>query len=301
MKNSDAKITKPITEFKDFLSGQFFANGLAIILIFGSIAAIILLICVYASSSSDNNQFYKDIIEKLLNNYSQPGSDRILDSLQNHNRESSIASTNLLSILLPVIGAWVGAILAFYYGNKNFESLTGTVKDINLSQVEPQKLEKLKVKEILDKFDKYKNVIKAKITDAVGASFKQIADISTLLLLDASDKPLGFIYKDDILKIVDMNEAKVDAITKTFKEFFMEQATAGMDIIDEITGLKWTGENPIKNYAEVNPDDTLLLAQTKMKSISDKQKVRGLVINNQGNIEGVLTYSLFSDVLTNPD
>jgi hypothetical protein len=35
-------------------------------------------------------------------------------------------------------------------------------------------------------------------------------------------------------------------------------------------------KNAIKNYAEVNPDDTLLLVQTKMKSISDKQKVQGI-------------------------
>lgn len=292
--NKNNNLTSRINEF---LGSSFFANGLAIILILGCMTAVILLICFYASSSSENNKFFNDIITKLSNKNFTPGSDKILDSLQNHYRESNVSSTNLLSILLPVIGSWIGAILAFYYGNKNLEKWTDTVKEMNVPKTESEKLGKLKVSEILDKFNNYKNVTKAKITDIVGDTFKGIDNMSTVLLTDANDKPLGFLYKDDILKVVDMNEEKVDGITKSFKEFFTEQAAAGRDIIDEITGSKWSGESALKNYAEVNPDDTLLLAQTKMKSISDKQKVRGLVINNQGKIVGVLTYSLFSDVM----
>jgi hypothetical protein len=57
--------------------------------------------------------------------------------------------------LLPVIGAWVGAILAFYYGNKNLEKMSETFKTTALS-AEDEKLANLKVGEILDKFPAYR-------------------------------------------------------------------------------------------------------------------------------------------------
>jgi hypothetical protein len=80
--------------------------------------------------------------------------------------------------------------------------------------------------------------------------------------------------------------------TKPFNQFIKDNS-----IVDEITDKKWT-ESGVKNYAEVSLDDTLLRAREKMKNISSKQKVRGLVLNNQGQPVGVITYDLFSEVLT---
>ena len=48
----------------------------------------------------------------------------LLESFQNYYREANSSTTALLGILLPVIGAWIGAILAFYYGNKNIEKMS---------------------------------------------------------------------------------------------------------------------------------------------------------------------------------
>ena len=48
----------------------------------------------------------------------------LLQNFQNFYRETNTSNSNLLGILLPVVAAWVGAILAFYYGNKNLDRLS---------------------------------------------------------------------------------------------------------------------------------------------------------------------------------
>jgi hypothetical protein len=269
-----------------------FPNGLAIILILGTIIAIILMIVFYQSTITYNQNLYKDIVNRTITNGS---AEDILDSFQIFYRESNASNTNLLSILLPVFGTWVGAILAFYYGNKNFEK---TIDALSTSADESEKLRNLKIKDILEQFPNYKKVNKAKISDDIGKSFEGIGNQSSLLLTtDDGNTPMGFFYKEEILKQENMDETKIKTIGKSFKEYFTEMDNAGKPIIDEITGQKWSSESKITNYAEININDTLLQARSRMKSISDKQKVRGLVLSNEKQIIGIITYDLFSEVL----
>ena len=44
-------------------------------------------------------------------------------------------------MLLPVIGAWVGAVLAFYFGNENFDAASKSAANL-VSELSPR--EKLK-------------------------------------------------------------------------------------------------------------------------------------------------------------
>ena len=61
---------------------------------------------------------------------------------------------DILNVLLPVIGTWMGTILAFYFSKDNFEAANRQVKDL-LDQVNPtdQKLKVLKVTEVMIKPD----------------------------------------------------------------------------------------------------------------------------------------------------
>ena len=76
---------------------------------------------------------YKDILTTITNKSNPLYGDKInniLQSFQNYYRETNNSNTNLLSILLPVFGAWVGAILAFYYGNKNMEKISDSANSV---------------------------------------------------------------------------------------------------------------------------------------------------------------------------
>lgn len=272
-----------VTDTARKLVGGSFPNGLAIILILGTIVTLILVISFYQATNSYNQGLFNTLLSmKNVDNETK------LNSFQTFYRESNASNTNLLSILLPVFGTWVGAILAFYYGNKNFEK---TVNALSMDVTESETLGRLKVFDVLKQFPDYKNVISAKITEPIGQKFKEIKT-STILLIDEANKPLGFFYADDVYRSsTTINDDVLKKDTRSFQKFINEIA-----IQDEITSQKWT-ENGIKNYAEISLDDTLLNAREKMKNISDKQKVRGLVLNNEGQLLGIITYDLFSSVL----
>jgi CBS domain-containing protein len=266
---------------RKFVGGSF-PNGLAIILILGTITILIVVVALYQATISYNQALYRDLVltEKINDT-------NVLNSFQSFYRETTASGTNLLSILLPVFGAWVGAILAFYYGNKNFEK---TVDALRTSVEESEVLGRIKVVDVLKQFPNYKEVTSAKITEPIGPKFKESKN-STILLIDEANKPLGFFSEDDVYRDSTIKKDDLMKETKPFNQFIKDNS-----IVDEITDKKWT-ESGVKNYAEVSLDDTLLRARERMKNISSKQKVRGLVLNTEGQPVGVITYDLFSEVL----
>jgi hypothetical protein len=66
--------------------------------------------------------------------------------------KSFIHVKELFSILLPVIGTWVGTILAFYFSKENFEAANQRVMDM-VNQIAPadEKLQALKVADVMIK------------------------------------------------------------------------------------------------------------------------------------------------------
>ena len=149
--------TSTTDKFKNILVGGFFANGLAVLLILGVVIAIIALIYIHQHTLDLNQKTYETILATVTNKsnplYGQLPS-TIMQSFQNYYRETNISNTNLISILLPVFGAWVGAILAFYYGNKNMEKISDSANSVIDKLSERTKTEedylKMNVKEILD-------------------------------------------------------------------------------------------------------------------------------------------------------
>jgi hypothetical protein len=154
-----------VTKTARKLVGGSFANGLAIILILGSIVILIVVVALYQATISYNQALYRDIIVDNRINDSN-----VLNSFQSFYRETTASGTNLLSILLPVFGTWVGAILAFYYGNKNFEK---TVDALSTSVEESEVLGRIKVVDVLKQFPNYKEVVSAKITEPIGPKFRE--------------------------------------------------------------------------------------------------------------------------------
>ena len=278
--------------------GGGMANGLAIILIVGVIGAIIGLIAIHQHTLTMNQNTYKDILNIITNKSNPLYGDKtstILQSFQNYYRETNISNTNLISVLLPVFGAWVGAILAFYYGNKNMEKISSSANSVIDKLSERTKTEedylKMNVKEIFDLIPSYKDYKSAKISDPVGKKFADAGSVSTILLTTDDGKPLGFLSKSDLFA-GEVKEEDISKIPKTFKEYLTENK----NIKDHITGNIWT-ENGVQNYATVSLQDTLQQAISKMRLISDKQSVRGLVLDDNNKIMGIITYGLLGEVM----
>lgn len=299
--SKEDKQTNSLSNVKNIFTGTAFPNGLAIILIIGSIASILVIVSIHMATVDKNQELYKDVFTQAMSSTSndKPTIEQIFNTFQNYYRETNASNSNLLSILLPVIGTWVGAILAFYYGNKNLERLSegynNAVKTIQ-GTTGNQILKNTKVKEVLDTFSDYKKVNKAKISELVGIKVKELGKLSTILITDDNSKPLGFLSIDDITSSTQLTRENILSEQRSFKKLFDEMTASNQSIKDAITDTYWSDKG-VHNYAEINLEDTLEQAQNKMKNISQKQSVRGLVLDNNKNIIGLITMDLFSKVM----
>lgn len=269
---------------------ESFPNGLAIILTIGAIGVIVTIVAIHIATVIEGQDTYTKVFETLSKKANDTQSTRdLFDSFQNYYKEVNASNTSLLSILLPVIGAWIGAILAFYYGHKNFEKLSDTFKAA--ASPEDEKLSKITVGEVLEKFPEYTKVNKAKITDQVKDSYEKIRDNSTnIVLTDANDLPLGILYKTDFTRDSNITEADMAKEEGDFSKFF-----STYHIKDLILDKEWTVKG-VDNYARTEKKDTLLEARVKLQAISVKPEMRGLVLDADSKIVGVVTYEMFSNV-----
>ncbi len=67
--------------------------------------------------------------------------------------DKDAASQTLLTAVLPLIGAWVGAVIAFYFSGKNLEKATNSVQKL-LGLTSQQKLQSIPVKDKMITRDK---------------------------------------------------------------------------------------------------------------------------------------------------
>lgn len=282
------------------------AHGLAMIIIIGSIVIMLFLVFIHLNTLSESQKTFTAMFNQAAENKSLSTMD-LFESFQNYYREANASNINLFTVLLPVIGAWVGAILAFYYGNKNIEKVTESMTETIKAAANPEeKLANLKVWQILERYRQYKEVIKAKISESVGDGYSLITRPATnLLLTDDNNKPLGILYKTDLTRNTSLTEDDISAETSSFSDFFkaMKKGEPNAQppkpptpIVDLITEKEWSDQG-VQNYAEIDKDFTLLQARDKMKAQSTKQEIKGLVLEGD-KVIGIIPYELFSTVLT---
>ncbi len=92
---------------------------------------------------------------------------------------------DLFGIVLPLLGTWVGTILAFYFGQKNYEAATKSTIDLHQQFVTSE--EKLKSIKITDKMIKMGDV-SAKLTIESGKSEKDYLLTALIEKLEKADK-----------------------------------------------------------------------------------------------------------------
>jgi hypothetical protein len=203
----------------------------------------------------------------------------ILDRLDRSNQ-------TLFNILLPVFGAWVGVVVAFYFGSEQAkraqEAQEKLVKALSPGE---EKLSTIKVEDLLNKYPNTKKIQKVTLEDKIKDVITSFGDLSDVLVVK-DDKPLGILYKIDLFSKTELAKQDIAlSYEKPLKEIIAQ-------ITDEfITKKKWDIDKGITNLAEVKPDDNLLHARQKMYHISTQvNDVRCVVTDTGGKAIGIFSY-----------
>jgi len=213
----------------------------------------------------------------IVKNYSVPPTKDQTENIINIIQEVDKSNQTIFNILLPVFGAWIGAVVAYFFGaasqKKTQESIEAVMK-INKSEQD------ITVRELMDRYveSKDREIIKCTFDDNlknVEESLKKFGNV----VIHENNLPKGVLYKGDLYE----SDEKWDN-TKTLGTFIDDST-----VLDQITGKEWTRDG-VKNYAVISYDDLVSIAKTKMDSIKENNpNLLGIVLEG-GKIAAVVNY-----------
>jgi predicted transcriptional regulator len=191
------------------------------------------------------------------------------------NKESS-TMTNTFSAVLPLFGAWIGTILAFYFGKENFETATRSVTSI-AKVVGP--LEKLREIPVTSKMIARKDMKeiddlapdKIKLTDI----FAKMEDKERLPIL-VNDEVVYIIHRSAIDRY--LAQKALNAPSAPLKDLTLK------NLLDEDQDLKRMFEH---SFAIVKEDATL--ADAKIAMEGNVQKCQDVFVTKDGKVTGWIT------------
>lgn len=199
------------------------------------------------------------------------------------------SNQTIFNILLPVFGAWVGVVVAFYFGSQREKrSQEALVKALSPEQ---EKLSTIKVQDLLTKFTNTKNIQKVtmdkKVSDVI-ASFGNFSDV-LVVKEDLPDIPipLGILYKADLFSPFAKTSDSLDDYKGTLRQVMSDHT-----VTDFITKRKWDPEKGVDNFATVTADDNLWQARQMMYKVSIQiNDVRCVVTDpSTGKADAIFSY-----------
>lgn len=135
--------------------------------------------------------------------------------------KSTDNTLGVFNILLPVLASWVGTVLAFYFGRRNFESANQQVRQLVDKITSKQISEEQPVSTIMRgkdnltafKIDKTQTIQTTKLSDLL----KLFTDKNTRLpIIDADEKPLYMIHKTNIDTYISAGGNSTDSLETFF-------------------------------------------------------------------------------------
>jgi len=170
------------------------------------------------------------------------------------------AAQLVMSAVLPLLAAWVGTVLAYYYSSESLEAATRSVKD--LMTVE-EKLKSIPVGSVM-----------IKVGDMLYFTYSDTLNIMEILnKLEVSKKGdrLPFLGDGKQPMFIFHQSALDNALVKssTSPGTDINKITL-LDLFTKVPALKELGE---KTFGVVNKDATLAIAQAEMRRIENCQDV----------------------------
>lgn len=190
------------------------------------------------------------------------------------------ASQMVLASVLPLLAAWVGTVLAYYYSSESIEAATRSVKELVTIE---EKLKAIPVSEAMLRLHEmvyftYTDELKALDTlDKLLATGKGLR----LPFLGDNKQPVYMLHKsavDDAL--VARARAGDDVAGLTFKDLF-----------ERVPGLKELAQG---SFGVVGEDATLASAQAEMRRI---EKCQDVFVTDNGSKDGAVVGWITSGIL----
>lgn len=202
------------------------------------------------------------------------------DTISAELKELNQSNQTVFNILLPVFGAWVGAVVAFYFGSKNLQQAQDVLEKFASPE---EKLAKKTASDLLKETPKAMKVTTAKMDEKIKDIITdKMKSYHNVVITDSDEKPLGILYHWDI------SEENKDA----------KLAEVVQNITDTLTNQKWSKDG-VRNFAKIYQDDTLLEVRARLESVSndDTTAVRGLVLDEKDNIIGIINYIMIAEYI----
>jgi hypothetical protein len=182
-------------------------------------------------------------------------------------KTASDTAREVFHSMLPVISAWIGTVLAFYFGKENFESATRQFNTL-VNKITPEQFKSIPVKQVMIDFE---TMIKLPNADPSQLNVEQLApyfstntDKSRLPIVDKDCKPLFVIHKDEYDNLR-KDTANATRLVASFNQY---------------------GLNEPKGFVLIAESATLNDAQQQIKKIATVQDV---FITQNGTKDEALT------------
>lgn len=212
------------------------------------------------------------------------------------------ANIGLFSILLPLFGAWIGTVIAFYYGKENLATVSNAMRDNvdkaynSLSDAQKSidkmagvfKITSEPLGEVISKNPQCMNIKRAKLTSTIKEIIDEAGDdLSNILIVDDKEQPLGLLFLSDINKVVASQEGPISDFNNTSLREFLNST----EIKDHITGEDWS-VNGVKNYVILDITDTAEQASKKLQDSKFGLGARGIVLDKDKKPFAIITYEM---------
>jgi hypothetical protein len=193
-------------------------------------------------------------------------------------REINSANNNIFNIILALLGAWVGAVLAFYFGaqsvDKAYSSLNQAQQSLG-SLVSQNRLSTITAKQLIERNPDSTRLNKFKMSSKIKDIVKAAGDVFPFVTItdDVDKKVLGLLFISQLTGI--KPKAELESLEITLEEFIKNNP-----VEDFILRVNWTKDG-VKNYASVNVSDSLDSIVKAMNEISQSLSVRAVVFENE--------------------
>lgn len=201
---------------------------------------------------------------------------------------------NLFHALLPLLAAWVGAVVAFYFGTENLQQAQETIQKAVESKGD--KSVTMTIKDLLDELPKARDVVTVKLKDSIQEVDKSFSDndLTNVLVVDDEKRPLGILYKWNFLEKIKLGTPSPPAT---------DELNNHIDKIDSdfVSKKKWKRDEGNMNFATLSLKDKILEAKGKMTERAGDEdsvlSVRGIIKNEEGKVSGIINFSNLTEAL----
>jgi len=259
--------------------------NIAVMIIVPAFVLIAFMLFMQLTMSNTTFDSINDIISKNMTQQQTKDAVRAFEDINKSNQ-------TVFYTILPILSALVGAVVAFYFGDKNLQAAHDifgkTQKSFEKTQAtlvkalsKEEKLVKITIEKLMENQPLTKDVKTTTMDERLDKAYEKLKDIPNLVIVDDKKKPLGIIYRWELTVPPGETSYKKDM---KIKDWISEKTR-----LDYILKTKWTTKG-IENYASLMPDHTL----KKAKELMDKVKtdrdlsVRGLVFDEEEKIIGII-------------